>query len=213
MNLTTIPDKARWSIVQTLLNQNFQKILVELERASATTKSYYTSEEALIAARPTANEGDIAFVGDTFPGTVYEYKDGAWTNTEIQAEAVASLADYVLKATYDADIARLTENINSKPISFNQFVYDWKDTTKRIKASEDHTAFIFAIADGQSYDYLKMFHPFEDGTNNVRIGFTDAFLKLIKNLTPQRVESEEVMEAMIKSGQYDENQIYYVAEE
>lgn len=35
----------------------------------------------------------------------------------------------------------------------------------------------------------------------------------IKNLTPQRVESEEVMEAMIQSGQYDENQIYYVAEE
>lgn len=138
MNLTTIPDKARWSIVQSLLNQNFQKILVELERASATTKSFYTSEEALIAARPTANEGDIAFVGDTFPGTVYEYKDGAWVNTEIPASAVVSLTDYVSQKEFNDRLSKLT---------------------------------------------------------------------------PQRVESEEAMLAMIQSGQYDEKQIYYVAEE
>lgn len=35
----------------------------------------------------------------------------------------------------------------------------------------------------------------------------------LKKLTPQRVASEEIMEEMIKSGNYDEEQIYYVPEE
>lgn len=144
MNLSNIPQKARWNIIQSLLNDNFQKIVVELTRASATTKTYFTSEDALNTALPNAQDGDIAFVGETFPGTVYEYKDGAWTNTEIPASAVVSLADYATKVELKEDKQEL-EN-------------------------------------------------------------------LIAKLTPQRVESEAAMQAMIQSGQYDEQQIYYVAE-
>lgn len=208
MNLTTIPDKARWSIVQNLLNQNFQKILVELERASATTKTFYTSVAALNAARPTANEGDIAFVGNTFPGTVYEYINGAWTNTGIQAEAVTSLADYVLNATYDADLSKIRDDINIRPVSFNQFVYDWKDTTKRIKASEDHTAFVFAIGDGESYEYLRMYHPFADGSNNVRIGFTEKFLELIAKIEPNESNIADLQSNVdAQYGRIEQNEI------
>jgi hypothetical protein len=144
MNLSNIPQKARWNIIQSLLNDNFQKIVVELARASATTKTYFTSEDALNTALPNAQDGDIAFVGETFPGTVYEYKDGAWTNTEIPASAVTSLADYATKVELKEDKQELAN--------------------------------------------------------------------LIAKLTPQRVESEAAMQAMIQSGQYDEQQIYYVAE-
>lgn len=37
--------------------------------------------------------------------------------------------------------------------------------------------------------------------------------KELSKVTPQRVETEEIMEEMIASGEYDEDQIYYVPEE
>lgn len=107
MGLNTIKTAGQWDGVAADLNNNFASITAELEKLKASNvkfKGYYTSELTLKSAYPSPSVGDNAWVGDTYPGTVYECKtSGAWSNTT-KAPDIPSvqLADYAKKELVDS---------------------------------------------------------------------------------------------------------------
>jgi hypothetical protein len=65
MNLNQIKTTTTWSEAASSINNNNQKIEVELEKlqnATIRNKGFYLTYEQLVSAHPTANVGDVAYV-------------------------------------------------------------------------------------------------------------------------------------------------------
>lgn len=123
MELNTISNTGSWGNSANRLNENFSKVNTEVEKLkNATTKNkgYFTTEEALRAAYPTPTDGMYAWVGTPYPGTVYESKNGAWTNTEqIPETETIDLTEYATKAEVEeveaqiGDISTVLDKLNA----------------------------------------------------------------------------------------------------
>lgn len=83
MKLNEIPVNARWNVVKQVLDNNFLRLLQAYMQCKVTNVGYFGSYEALLAKFPTANQGDNAWVGSPYPGTIWEYVDGGWHDTGI----------------------------------------------------------------------------------------------------------------------------------
>ncbi len=113
MELNAIKSKGNWGEMAADLNANFAAVTAELEKLKATNvkfKGYFTSEKTLMASFPSPSPGDTAWVGEVYPGTVYECKaTGAWSNTgKIPSTPSVQLADYARK-----------ELVNSRTTEYN----------------------------------------------------------------------------------------------
>ena len=102
MGLTAIKNNSNWGASAADLNNNFASITAELEKLKAANikfKGYFTSEDSLKAAYPSPGIGDNAWVGDTYPGVVYQCESyGVWTNTGLIPSAPSvELVDYAKK--------------------------------------------------------------------------------------------------------------------
>lgn len=65
MNLNQIKTETTWSEAASSINNNNQKIGIEIEKlqnATIRNKGFYQTYEQLVSAHPTANVGDIAYV-------------------------------------------------------------------------------------------------------------------------------------------------------
>lgn len=97
--LNNIPKEGTWGAASDILNDNFAKVAVDLEKVkNATTrnKGYYTTADVLSSAFPTAPAGSIAYVGTTYPFALYRFEDGSWTNTgQTGGDEQVDLAEYV----------------------------------------------------------------------------------------------------------------------
>lgn len=106
MGLNTIKGTGNWGGAASDLNNNFATITAEIEKLKAANvkfKGYYTSEATLKAVYSSPAIGDNAWVGATYPGTVYECKTaGTWSNTgKTPSTPSVSLADYATKTLVD----------------------------------------------------------------------------------------------------------------
>lgn len=84
MELTTITNTDNWGKQASSLNENFQKIKVELlkvDNAVSKGKGLFRTVEALKATYPTPEEGWWALVGSSLPASVYIAQNKAWTAT------------------------------------------------------------------------------------------------------------------------------------
>lgn len=85
MELNNINNKGNWGSTAASLNDNFAKVNAEVEKVKSSTvrfKGFFTSFAGLSSACPTPGVGDTAWVGNTYPGMVYECKSaGVWANT------------------------------------------------------------------------------------------------------------------------------------
>lgn len=113
MELNAIKSKGNWGEMAADLNANFAAVTAELEKLKATNvkfKGYFTSEKTLRASFSSPSPGDTAWVGETYPGTVYECKaTGIWSNTgKIPSTPSVQLADYARK-----------ELVNSRTTEYN----------------------------------------------------------------------------------------------
>lgn len=102
-NLSQILADSNWGQESARINQNFQNLNADLEKVkSATTKfkGYFTSETGLKSKYPSPKEGDTAWVGEPYPGTVYDVQtDGQWHNTgKAPDTGSVELQDYAKKA-------------------------------------------------------------------------------------------------------------------
>lgn len=106
-NLSQIKADSNWGDASNTINTNFQNMDVELEKLKNSTtrfKGYFTSESNLKNKFPSPKRGDIAFVGEPYPGNVYDVlTDGSWHNTAKAPETGSvDLQDYVTKDDFDA---------------------------------------------------------------------------------------------------------------
>lgn len=101
-NLSQILADSNWGQESARINQNFQNLNADLEKVkSATTKfkGYFTSETGLKSKYPSPQVGDTAWVGETYPGTVYDVQAGSWHNTgKAPDTGSVDLQDYAKKA-------------------------------------------------------------------------------------------------------------------
>lgn len=106
-NLSQIKADSNWGDASNTINTNFQNMDVELEKLKNSTtkfKGYFTSESNLKNKFPSPKRGDIAFVGQPYPGNVYDVlTDGSWHNTTKAPETGSvDLQDYVTKDDFEA---------------------------------------------------------------------------------------------------------------
>lgn len=102
-NLSQILADSNWGQESARINQNFQNLNADLEKVkSATTKfkGYFTSETGLKSKYPSPQVEDTAWVGETYPGTVYDVQvAGSWHNTgKAPDTGSVDLQDYAKKA-------------------------------------------------------------------------------------------------------------------
>lgn len=83
-NISQIKTESNWGEAASTINSNFQNMNVDLEKVKSSTtkfKGYFTTETTLKQAYPSPKVGDTAWVGDTYPGFVYDVQNGTWHNT------------------------------------------------------------------------------------------------------------------------------------
>lgn len=102
-NLSQILADSNWGQESARINQNFQNLNADLEKVKSTTtkfKGYFTSETGLKSKYPSPQVGDTAWVGETYPGTVYDVQvAGSWHNTgKAPDTGSVDLQDYAKKA-------------------------------------------------------------------------------------------------------------------
>lgn len=105
-NISQIKVDSDWGTEAARINQNFQNMNTDLEKVkSATTKfrGYFTSEAGLKQKYTSPKVGDTAWVGEPYPGTVYDVvTDGTWHNTGKAPDTDSvDLTDYAKKAEFD----------------------------------------------------------------------------------------------------------------
>lgn len=101
-NLSEIKKDSNWGEAASTINSNFQNINVDLEKVKSSTtkfKGYFTTETALKNAYQSPKEGDTAYVGEPYPGTVYDVQvAGTWHNTGTAPDTEAvDLTEYAKK--------------------------------------------------------------------------------------------------------------------
>lgn len=106
-NLSQIKADSNWGDVSNTINTNFQNMDVEVEKLKNSTtrfKGYFTNETNLKNKFPSPKRGDIAFVGEPYPGNVYDVlTDGSWHNTNKAPETGSvDLQDYVTLDDFEA---------------------------------------------------------------------------------------------------------------
>nr|DAU53031.1 MAG TPA: hypothetical protein [Caudoviricetes sp.] len=106
-NLSQIKADSNWGDASNTINTNFQNMDVEMEKLKNSTtrfKGYFTNETNLKNKFPSPKRGDIAFVGEPYPGNVYDVlTDGSWHNTAKAPETSSvDLQDYVTKDDFEA---------------------------------------------------------------------------------------------------------------
>lgn len=92
---------------------------------------YFNTEAELNASRPNPSNGEQAWVGTPYPGTVWNVVDGVWTDTTVVPDVnTVDLSGYLLTggttktgAQLDAEIAQLDADISNKSDKTDIFNY------------------------------------------------------------------------------------------
>ena len=125
----------------------FQNMDVEVEKLKNSTtrfKGYFTNETNLKNKFPSPKRGDIAFVGEPYPGNVYDVlTDGSWHNTTKAPETGSvDLQDYVTKDDFEASQKeqddKLTELENKITI-----IGDYTPTEEKDGLQSSSLAFVY----------------------------------------------------------------------
>jgi hypothetical protein len=105
MELNKIQSTGNWGKAADDLNQNFTKVntaVEQIKNATTRNKGYFPSEEALNEAFPSANVGDIAYVGSEYPYQTWAWNGTIWEKkNDAGGEDSVNLGDYYTKAETD----------------------------------------------------------------------------------------------------------------
>lgn len=85
MDFNKIQPEGYWKTTSDSLNDNFNKISVELDKISENTvkgKGLFSTITLLEDSYPNPTNGDWAFVGETFPAEIYRAENGSWVKSE-----------------------------------------------------------------------------------------------------------------------------------
>jgi len=104
-NISQVKKESNWGDASTTINSNFQNLNTDLEKVKSSTtkfKGYFTSESSLKDKFPSPQSGDTAWVGEPYPGKVYDVQSGQWHNTNADPDTGSvELNDYVNKTEFE----------------------------------------------------------------------------------------------------------------
>lgn len=104
-NISQVKKESNWGDASTTINSNFQNLNTDLEKVKSSTtkfKGYFTSESSLKDKYPSPQSGDTAWVGEPYPGKVYDVQSGQWHNTNTAPDTGSvELNDYVNKTEFE----------------------------------------------------------------------------------------------------------------
>lgn len=125
-NFSQIKADSNWGDASNTINTNFQNMDVELEKLKNSTtkfKGYFTSESNLKNKFPSPKRGDIAFVGEPYPGNVYDVlTDGSWHNTTKAPETGSvDLQDYVTQDDFEASQKEQDDKLTELEVKSNAY--------------------------------------------------------------------------------------------
>jgi hypothetical protein len=102
MELTEIKSKGiSWGHAAQTLNNNFEKIDADVEKlkyATSKMKGFYKTSEELKELVKTANVGEIAYVGESSPYAIWEWKNNKWADTGVMENGInVNMSNYYNK--------------------------------------------------------------------------------------------------------------------
>lgn len=103
MEFDSIKNQTTWSDAAAILNRNTSKIGIELDRLAAATyknKGYFITADALSAAFPKASAGAKAYVGSSYPYSIYLWSanSNTWVDSGSKGgDETVNLEDYYTK--------------------------------------------------------------------------------------------------------------------
>lgn len=156
-NLSQIKADSNWGDASNTINTNFQNMDVELEKLKNSTtrfKGYFTSESNLKNKFPSPKRGDIAFVGEPYPGNVYDVlTDGSWHNTTKAPETGSvDLQDYVTQDDFEASQKEQDDKLTKLKNEIGFTPVEWKGTVSETRNSIDnnlrHNGIVLLYNDG-----------------------------------------------------------------
>ena len=118
MALNKIKTEASWGESAGALNSNFESIetdLIKVKNATTRNKGYFSSSSALESAFPTANVGDIAYVGSAYPYAVWKWNGSVWVNSgSTGGEESVNLGNYYTKEETNEKFTETAEEVSTK---------------------------------------------------------------------------------------------------
>lgn len=146
-NISQVKKESNWGDASTTINSNFQNLNTDLEKVKSSTtkfKGYFTSESSLKDKFPSPQSGDTAWVGEPYPGKVYDVQSGQWHNTNADPDTGSvELNDYVNKTEFE-------ENKQQQDEKFTE-LDDGKlnrDNTGQSTVKDSSDAFYFCDSQG-----------------------------------------------------------------
>lgn len=164
-NISQVKKESNWGDASTTINSNFQNLNTDMEKVKSSTtkfKGYFTSESSLKDKYPSPQSGDTAWVGEPYPGKVYDVQSGQWHNTNTVPDTGSiELNDYVNKTEFE-------ENKQQQDEKFTEL--ENKITGKIDYSEEISGSFISSnntISENSSYSMFKYSIGELSGTLNV----------------------------------------------
>lgn len=107
MELTEIKSKGiSWGQAAQSLNNNFEKIGADVEKLKYSTskvKGFFRTSAELNSLVKSANNGEIAYVGDSSPYQIWEWRINKWTDTGVTEGSInVNMANYYDKNEVDS---------------------------------------------------------------------------------------------------------------
>ena len=108
MGLNKIESSGSWGKAASDINSNFNTIGVDLEKVKNATirnKGYFSSSSELKSQHPTANVGDVAHVGDSYPYAIWKWNGSNWYDTGSTGGEHVNLGDYYTRTDINRKFA------------------------------------------------------------------------------------------------------------
>lgn len=116
MELNKINSTGSWGKESENLNNNFTKVnnaIEQVKNATTRNKGYFSSASELMAAFPTANVGDIAYVGNAYPYAICKWNGSVWESTgSTGGEESVNLGNYYTKSETNEKFTETDEKLS-----------------------------------------------------------------------------------------------------
>lgn len=196
-NLSQIKADSNWGDASNTINTNFQNMDVEVEKLKNSTtrfKGYFTNETNLKKKFPSPKRGDIAFVGEPYPGNVYDVlTDGSWHNTNkapdtdsvnlndyATKEDLEAVEDYAKKATAEYNVSVFHPTSGTSGTKRYDLAGAIAQVPEELRVAGVKVSFLNSVGKPESWKYqggswkVANFVKEADGGNKILTWVTDA---------------------------------------
>lgn len=124
-----------------LPNSVIAKEINAIKNATSNNKGYFLTEEALMKAYPSANEGCKAYVGSGYPYKIYLYTEGLWTYSgKTGGDDSFNAGEFYTRAEIDQQRQAINNEISrvGKGANYEVLEYEVNIATTRLKVPEEN---------------------------------------------------------------------------